>query len=523
MTSSLSARQHARLEDLLYALHAWEDPGQRNVFLAGMLRGHPIWLDLRHGGSQREAAESLLSLCGAADAKLLHGQPPLCALLRVLRDELGQDPTHLSEIDQLAAELCVQSRPRAREIWEGAPYRGLSFFDRRHAPIFFGREGELQRLIDALATEQGRRFLMVVGASGSGKSSLVRAGLWARLVRGDIPDKRFHGSADWLVSVMTPSDAGTPLAALVEATRHAVRDRDGFEDLNGLDWPVLATDLDEGRRSLAQIAGQWLASHPAARWLLILDQMEELFTAVDAEPCDAFIEQLVDATKPGADGQPAPVQVIATLRADFFHYGVAHPSLRAIIERGGTFPLGAPDRLSLERMVSGPLTEIDLVERDPHGNRVPARWTLDPALAPRISADAAERDGGLALMAFALRELHDACEPQRRLTLEAYQGDAFGGLGGAVSRRADATLAMLGEGAEDTLTRVFAHLVYVTEDQAATRRRVSLATWDGDPEAQRLIHAFVQARRPPARSATRSSSQVKRRGPRTPRAALFVI
>jgi hypothetical protein len=147
-------------------------------------------------------------------------------------------------------------------------------------------------------------------------------------------------------------------------------------------------------------------------------------------------------------------------------------------------------------MVSGPLTEVDLVERDPHGNRTPARWTLDPALAPRISADAAERDGGLALMAFALRELYDACQPQRRLTLAAYQSDAFGGLGGAVSRRADATLAALGEGAEDTLTRVFAHLVHVGEDQdqAATRRRIPLATWDGDAEAQRLIDAFVRAR-----------------------------
>jgi hypothetical protein len=496
MSSVLDSPRHERIEGLLYGLHCWEDPGQRKVFLATMLRGHPIWLDLRYGGSQREAAESLLALCGAPDAKLLHGRPPLCALLQVLRAEYGQNPPQLAEIDQLAAGLCMQSRQRERAVWEGAPYRGLSFFDRRHAPIFFGREAELQRLVDALGSEQGRRFLMIVGASGSGKSSLVRAGLWARLAYGDIPGEVFHGSAGWLVSVMTPSDAATPLAALVEATRHAVQERDGFEDLHGLDWPGLAADLEQGQRSLAELAGQWLASHPAARWLLILDQMEELFTAIDPDARETFIEQLIDATKPGADGRPPRVQVIATVRADFFHYCVAHPSLRAIIERGATFPLGAPDRLSLERMVSGPLTEVDLVERDPHGNRVPARWTLDPALAPKVSADAAERDGGLALMAFALRELYDDCQRQRqqRLSLEAYQSEAFGGLGGAVSRRANATLTALGEGAKDTLTRVFAHLVHVSEDQGATRRRVPLATWERDPEAQRLIDAFVQAR-----------------------------
>jgi hypothetical protein len=211
MSSALDSHQYERIERLLYGLPYWEDPGRRKVFLADMLRGHPIWLDLRYGGSQREAAESLLALCAAPDAKLLHGQPPLCALLQALRAEYGQDPTHLSDIDQLASELCIEIHPQERAIWEGAPYRGLSFFDRRHAPIFFGREAELQRLVDALGNEQGRRFLMIVGASGSGKSSLVRAGLWARLACGDIPGEVFHGSAGWLVSVMTPSDAATPL------------------------------------------------------------------------------------------------------------------------------------------------------------------------------------------------------------------------------------------------------------------------------------------------------------------------
>jgi hypothetical protein len=165
MSSRLHPDQRERLEQLLYGLHCWEDPRARRVFLAGLLRGHPIWLDLRVDGNQREVAENLLTLFERASEQLVQGRPPLCALLHALGIEYGPHSPHQAEIAALTAELCRPSAQRPRVPWEGTPYRGLKVYERRHAPIYFGREAELQRLCDALATGQGRRFLFVVGAS----------------------------------------------------------------------------------------------------------------------------------------------------------------------------------------------------------------------------------------------------------------------------------------------------------------------------------------------------------------------
>jgi hypothetical protein len=104
--------QRQRLEGLLYGLHLWEDPGKRKVFLRGLLRGHDIWLDLKYGGSQREAADSLLALCQRNPSKLLHGQSPLCALLAALSAEYGTDPDACAELDRLQAQLCAQGPAR---------------------------------------------------------------------------------------------------------------------------------------------------------------------------------------------------------------------------------------------------------------------------------------------------------------------------------------------------------------------------------------------------------------------------
>ena len=482
----------ARIQELLYGLPFWEDPGQRKVLLGTLLRGHPIWLDIKYGGSQAEAADSLLELCDRHASKLLGGKLPVCALLQRLSDLYGSDRDAGARIDHLVAELCARRADRLRSTWKGAPYRGLVYFDRRHWPIFFGREAELQGLIDGLNTEQGQRFLIVVGDSGCGKSSLVRAGLWAGLERGDVPE--FPGSEGWLIATMRPAEMGSPMEALRAATVAAIKERDAFEELLDFGWDQALADIESGNGSLAALAERLLAGQPGCRWLLILDQMEELFTTVDEAHRESFIEQLIDATKPADAGQPPRFQVLGTLRADFFHHCVGHPNLKLVAARDGQFLLGPPDRLSLERMVSGPLTDVDLLEKDVNGNWQPVRWGLDPRLAPEIAAEAAGHEGGLALMAFALRELYELCAPQRHLDFKTYKSDDFGGLGGAIARRAEVTFAALGDGYVEALGRVFARLTRISGDEPPTRRRERLSAWDRDPQARRLIDRFVQAR-----------------------------
>jgi len=101
--------------------------------------------------------------------------------------------------------------------------------------------------------------------------------------------------------------------------------------------------------------------------------------------------------------------------------------------------------------------------------------------------------GGLALMAFALRELYNACRESRRIDLATYRSEEFGGLGGVIARRAEATMASLGKEGHPALTRVFARLVRVSED-APTRRRERRSTWADDEEALKVIEVFQEAR-----------------------------
>ena len=196
-----------RFERLLLDLPQWEREGERRALL-GMLRDHGIWDDLDLTGSKAAAAVRLLDLCEK------HGLEPFRMLLSGLRDEQKSHPEHLKEIHALEAEFRSRGAQQKRELWKnGPPYLGLVHFDKGDAPIFFGREADVDAIIRTLTTtEQGRRFTVVVGASGSGKSSLVRAGLWAQLAAGQVPE--LPGSKRWLISAMTPLGVGSPAVSL---------------------------------------------------------------------------------------------------------------------------------------------------------------------------------------------------------------------------------------------------------------------------------------------------------------------
>ena len=474
-----------RFRELLLSLREWETSGDRRLLLRGPLEHQPLWDFLNLEGASGVVADRLLDLCEKGGAGAIE------ALLAGLRQAFPSHPARLEEIQFLESRLCRGAAQRRREAWRGAPFRGLSFFDRQHAPIFFGREAEVQELIETIATEQGRRFCVLLGASGAGKSSLVRAGLWPALSEGLAP--AIPGSEHWLISAMTPTERGAPLDSLREAAFRAIERHEDLQDQLDSDWRKTVGRLGDGV-SLAQLAAGLLERIPSGRWLLLLDQMEELFTAVSTEEAAAFLDLLTEAVKPPEPGQDPPLQILATLRADFYHRCLEHPALKRLMNRsGGSYSLGPPGRLALERMVSGPINEVDLQEKQA-GDWARAAWFLDPALPARISVDAAGQPGGLALMAFTLRELYDRGKSSRRMDLATYEDPSFGGLSGAIGRRAEAVLQDLGEGADAALESVFAHLVRVQPDEAPTRRRERRSTWNGDAEAGRLVDAFVEAR-----------------------------
>jgi len=401
-----------RLRAILLGLKEWEEPRSRKSLL-GFLREHDIWHRLLRGGTDLEAADDLLDLCSDPDLARIpvQGKTPLCALIEHLKDHLRLRPAPLAELDRLAGALCAHRRVMPRVPWSKPPYPGLYYFDRDDWPIYFGRETELERLIQDLAgrppDRPGPPFLMVIGASGSGKSSLVRAGLWARLAAARVPE--LPGGEHWLVTAMTPADpiAEHPLGVLRARTVQSIDSHPGLRQLSRFDWPDWMGRIDREETSLAELGEALLAeSPPEARWLLILDQMEELFTACSSERRERLIAHLAEAVRPAPGRRPSRFRVLGTLRADFYHHCVAHRDLRHLVQGSGSFLLGAPQRLALERMIEAPLAEVEITGAAAAslGDRVP--WSIDPVLVRRLAAEAEGREGGLALMAFALRELY---------------------------------------------------------------------------------------------------------------------
>ena len=245
-------------------------------------------------------------------------------------------PDNLVSFADPDLHLCPTHRETPKPKWYGEPYPGLDYFDHTQAPIFFGRETETQQLIERLQTQQGQRLLIVTGASGSGKSSLVRAGLWARLEQGRCPE--IPGSREWLITAMMPTEWGDdPLCSLVSSLK-----KEAPPDLNWLRPGPEHQRLKANPETFPELIERVLAHRPpATEWLLILDQMEELFTPAVGNEGDAFLDFLLEAVK-----RPR-FRVVATVRLDSLDRCVAHPGLCGVLNRQGPVQRGRAGSLGL--------------------------------------------------------------------------------------------------------------------------------------------------------------------------------
>ncbi|HUW14799.1 MAG TPA: toll/interleukin-1 receptor domain-containing protein [Anaerolineae bacterium] len=319
------------------------------------------------------------------------------------------------------------------------PYRGLRFFDVQHAPFFFGREALTEWLLNELRGDN--RFLAVVGPSGSGKSSLARAGLVAALERGEI-----EGSETWPIAICRPGP--DPLESLAVAlgnvpgvaqTPSAIRD--------------LMRDLREDERMLHLTARLALRDGPPERRLaLLMDQFEELFTLChDEELRQALVDNLLYAAG-AAEGQAV---VLLTLRADFYGKCAVYPRLA--------------DALSEHQVLVGPMTGDEL-ERAIERPAQLAGCEFEAGLVERLLDDVRDQPGGLPLLQHALLELWGRREG-RRLTHGAYE--AIGEVEGALEKRAEAVYHRLTETEREICRRIFLRLTQPGEGTEDTKRRLT--------------------------------------------------
>ena len=375
---------------------------------------------------------------------------------------------------------------------KGSPFRGLAPFEAEHAAVFFGRD----RVIDearrrfAEAAERGTPFLLIVGASGSGKSSLARAGLIPRLTTPGLV-----ASVDlWRVARMKPSEgqAGT---LMVLAT--ALLTTDALPELAHGDYPTAASLADNLRRggsasvqpiisALARVAEdaqrERHSDHaPKPALVLLVDQFEELFAqgVSDAER-GAFTESLRQLIATGR------VWTVVTLRADLYELLLKQPALKALKEAGASLDLGPPGPAELAEIVRAPSAAAGLVfETDAQKGE----------LGERLLADAKTADS-LPLLQFTLRQLYERREEtagEVMLTHAAY--DQLGGLAGAIAAEAERAVSSLPPESVATLPQLLRRLAEPARDgKTLTLREVSRADVASEAPETTLIDALLTAR-----------------------------
>ncbi|NDJ78135.1 MAG: protein kinase [Chloroflexi bacterium] len=337
------------------------------------------------------------------------------------------------------------------------PYKGLRAFEEADAADFFGRDVFTSRLTGRLA---GERFLAVVGPSGSGKSSVVKAGLLPNLRQGGLP-----GSDAWFFAQMVP----------------------GAQPFQELETALLSVTFGESVRLIEQLRGSARGLATAvgqilpdtdSEMVLFIDQFEELFTLVEDETeRAAFLESLAAAVS-----QPdSRLRVIITLRADFYDRPLLYATFGQLV-RAHTevvLPL-SPDEL--RGAIIGPANRAGLApEQD---------------LVAAMVADVVAQPGALPLLQYALTELFEQRE-DKTLTLAAYRDS--GGVLGALARRAEELFTSLNSARQYAVRQLFLRLVNPGGTGEDTRRRIRwaelMAVAGIDRDAMRaVLDAFGQYR-----------------------------
>jgi len=325
----------------------------------------------------------------------------------------------------------------ARTLATVCPYRGLLYFREEDAPFFCGREAAIAGLVDAVGHGS---LIAVVGASGCGKSSVVRAGL--------VPALRRDGARVWDVATFVPG--ARPFHRLAAGLLPLLDpDTDGVNRL--IEVNKLAEALESGTVHLPEIVAQIMAKQAGTdRLLLVADQWEELYTlTVDEGVRRRLIDELLMATS------ASPLTVALTLRGDFVGHALAYRPLADQLQ-GAQVNIGPMVREELRRAVEQPAEKVGL--------------RFAPGMVDRILDDAGDEPGNLPLLEFVLRQLWDRRQ-HGELQHEAYED--LGRLHGAVAKKADEVYAHLSELEKQAVQRVFLRLATPTEEGDYARRRAA--------------------------------------------------
>ena len=314
------------------------------------------------------------------------------------------------------------------------PYKGLRAFQQADANDFFGRTAMIEQVLGRLQEPVvENNFLAVIGPSGSGKSSLVKAGVLPSLRHGGIP-----GSENWFYAEMVPGEV--PMEELAAA----------LLSVSTAPLPGLVDLLRDNEHGLAE-GVSWALPSQDSKLLLMIDQFEELFTQVEQE---SDRQQFLDLILNAVNAENSPVIILATLRADFYDRPLLYQGFGELIRKRTELVLPLNDE-ELEETITGPAFRVGAV--------------LEDGLVERIIDDVREQPGALPLLQYALTELFERRDGAL-LTNAAYLD--IGGTLGALAKRAEEVFQRFHDDGKDMARQIFLRLVTLGEGQEDTRRRI---------------------------------------------------
>ena len=369
---------------------------------------------------------------------------------------LEDEPKVVARLLDLAAHVRREDAPALGLC----PYKGLNYFDEADADLYVGREALTAKLVERTLSlnSNSQRFLAIVGASGSGKSSLVRSGL--------VPALRWNAlSTDWQIHILTPT--ASPLESLAESLT--------VETPDSTSTAIFVDDLARDPRSLHVLAKDKLGFKKGQRLLLVIDQFEELFALCRSEEERAsFISNLLTATfEPNG-----PVILIITLRADFYAHCASYPQLREALAQHQEY-IGAMNNEELKRAVEEPAQR--------------GRWEFEPGLIYLLLRDVGHEPGALPLLSHALLETWQR-RRGRTMTLSGYASS--GGVRGAIAETAETVFTDQFTHEQQAIARrIFLRLTELSDEtsMADTRRRATFTELILKPEEAANTHAVLKA------------------------------
>ncbi|MCA1990847.1 MAG: trypsin-like peptidase domain-containing protein [Coleofasciculus sp. S288] len=317
------------------------------------------------------------------------------------------------------------------------PYRGLFAFREQDAKFFFGREAFTQQLVAAV---QRQHLVAVIGSSGSGKSSVVFAGL--------IPQLRQQG--DWLINSFRPGERPfrNLAATLVPLLEIQMSETDQLVEIN-----KLATAFEQENITLQDVVARILEKNSSTHLLLVADQFEELYTLCrNAEERQLFLEQFL-----GAVNNKSSLNLVLTLRADFLGYALSYRPFADALQNADV-KLGPMNIRELRDAIEKPAQLLGV--------------RIEEGLTERILKDVEKEPGNLPLLEFALTLLW-AQQRNGQMTHRAYEH--IGGVEKALTRYAEEVYGKLSEADKQVAHQVFIQLVYPGEGTQDTRRLATRA------------------------------------------------